>query len=413
MLLDIKATLIADTEQAKRAIEGGTMVRRRFQRGSLFKRGKREKVWVARWWEDVINADGTMGRMRRSIVIGTVAEFTTRRLAMRALSDRLRSLNGGSQRPQTMRTLKDFVQMDWEPVVLPTLKYATQMHYKYMLGVHLIPTFGERRLPDISREAIQTFLAAKLRDGFAWETVHHVKCALSKVLGTAEEWDYISDNPVRKTRLPRRDCNPERPFVTPQQVKRLVTALPEPAKSIAVLLVLTGLRIGELLALRWKNVNLDAKVLQVTESVYEGHFDKPKTRRSVRAIPLCQEAVSTLSTLRRAMSEPEQLVFATHSGRPLCRRNLLQRHLRPTCKELGLPRITWHALRHCHATLLDAVGAPLGTVQALLGHTSPDITRQIYLHAIPEEQRRAVEKVEKLLIGPKWTQVSGIAQRAN
>jgi len=70
-------------------------------------------------------------------------------------------------------------------------------------------------------------------------------------------------------------------------------------------------------------------------------------------------------------------------------------------------------LRHCHATLLDAVGAPLGTVQALLGHASPEVTRQIYLHAIPEEQRRAVEKVEKLLIGPKWTQVSVVAQRPN
>ena len=224
---------------------------------------------------------------------------------------------------------------------------------------------------------------------------------------------YISDNPVRKTRLPRRDCNPERPVVTPQQVKRLIAALPEPAKSIALLLVLTGLRIGELLALRWKNVNLDGKVLHVTESVYEGHFDKPKTRRSVRAIPLGQEAASTLFTLRQDVSGPEQLIFAAHSGRPLCRRNLLQRQLRPTCKELGLPTITWHALRHCHATLLDAVGAPLGTVQALLGHASPEVTRQIYLHAIPEEQRRAVERVEKLLIGPKWTQVSEVPQRPN
>jgi hypothetical protein len=108
-LLDIEATLVADTEQAKRTIEGGTMVRRRFQRGSLFKRGKREKVWLTRWGEDVINADGTMGRMRRSAVIGTVAEFPTRRLAMRAFSDRLRPLNDGSQRPQTVRTLKHFV----------------------------------------------------------------------------------------------------------------------------------------------------------------------------------------------------------------------------------------------------------------------------------------------------------------
>jgi integrase len=413
MLLDSRATLIADTEQAKRAIEGGTMVRRRYQRGSLFKRGKREKVWVARWWEDVINADGTMGRMRRSLVIGTVAALTTRRLAMHALSERLLLLNNGSQHPQAIRTLKDFVQMDWEPVVLPTLKYATQMHYKYMLRVHLIPVFGERRLPDISRAAIQVLLAAKLRDGLSWETVHHIRCALSKVLGTAEEWGYISDNPVHKTRLPRRDCNSERPIVTPQQVKRLTTALPEPAKSIALLLVLTGLRIGELLALRWKNTDLDDQMLRVTETVYEGHFDKPKTKRSVRAIPLCREAVSILSSLRQDAYEPEQLVFATCSGRPLCRRNLLQRQLRPTCKELGLPRITWHALRHCHATLLDVVGAPLGTVQALLGHASPEVTRQIYLHAIPEEQRRAVEKVEKLLIGPKWTQVSGVEQKPN
>jgi integrase len=176
---------------------------------------------------------------------------------------------------------------------------------------------------------------------------------------------------------------------------------------------MTGLRIGELLALRWKSVSLNDRMLRVTETVYEGHFDKPKTKRSVRAIPLCQEAVSILSVLQPDVCESEQLVFATHSGRPLCRRNLLQRQLRPTCKELGLPSITWHALRHCHATLLDAVGAPLGTVQALLGHASPEVTRQIYLHAIPEEQRKAVEKVEKLLIGPKWTQVSEVAQRPN
>ena len=389
------------------------MARRRFQRGSLFQRGRRQKVWVARWWEDIINADGTMGRMRRSVVIGTVAELATRRLAMRALSERLRSLNSGSQRPQAMRTLNDFVHLDWEPVVLPTLKYATQRHYKYMLGVHVIPAFGERRLPDISREAIQTFLAAKLRNGFAWETVHHIRCALSKVLGTAEDWSYISDNPVRKTRLPRRECNSERPVITPQHIQRLIAVLPEPAKSIALLLVLTGLRIGELFALRWKNVNLHDKVLQVTETVYEGRFDKPKTKRSVRAIPLCREAVSILSALRRDTSEPEQLVFATHSGRPLCRRNLLRRQLGPAWKKLGLPKVTWHALRHCHATLLDAVGAPLGSVQALLGHASPEVTRQIYLHAIPGEQRRAVERVGKLLIGPKRTQVAEAAQRPN
>ena len=75
--------------------------------------------------------------------------------------------------------------------------------------------------------------------------------------------------------------------------------------------------------------------------------------------------------------------------------------------------MSWHTLRHYHATLLDAAGAPLGTVQALLGHSSPEVTRQIYLHAIPAEQRRAVEGVEKLLVGPKWTQIAELGQRPN
>ena len=125
------------------------------------------------------------------------------------------------------------------------------------------------------------------------------------------------------------------------------------------------------------------------------------------------ESISILSALRTKAGDPDSLVFSTCSGQPLCRRNLLHRHLQPACEELGLPRITWHSLRHCHATLLDDVGAPPGTIQALLGHASSEITRQIYLHAIPAEQRRAAEGVEKLLIGPKWTQIGEVTQRPN
>src|SRR2546428_1482739 len=135
--------IAADAEQARRAIEGGTMARRRFQRGSLFRRGKRQKVWVARWWEDLIRADGTIGRKRRAEVIGTVAELPTRRRAMQVLSERLRFINSGSHRPQSTRTFGDFVREDWIPVVLPTLKYATQKHYRYLLDVHLLPALGD------------------------------------------------------------------------------------------------------------------------------------------------------------------------------------------------------------------------------------------------------------------------------
>jgi len=223
---------------------------------------------------------------------------------MHALSERLRLLNSGRQRPQPMRTLTDFVQKDWEPVVLPTLKYVTQKHYKYILKAHLIPAFGEFRLPDISPEAIQNFLLTKLREDYSWESVHHFRCALSKVLGSVEEWNYLADNPVRKTRLPRREYKQERPILAPAQVWRLMIALPEPARSVAMLLVLTGLRIGELLALRWKSVDLGAQTLRVTATVYEGHFDTPKTRRSARTIPLGPKALSILSVLHKRAHDP-------------------------------------------------------------------------------------------------------------
>src|ERR1700731_1599976 len=203
-------TLRSDAEQAGRAIEipkkGETMARRGFQQGSLFQRGTRRKVWVARWWEDVIQTDGTLGRLRRSEVIGTVAEFPTRRLAMQVLSQRLGSINSGKARPQSVRTFGDFVKDDWTPVVLPTLKYATQKHYRYMLDVHLNPAFGQRQL-------------RKLSNGLSWETVHHFKCGMSKILGAAEEWGYIAENVAQKTKLPRRQHGTERVVLTPAQIR--------------------------------------------------------------------------------------------------------------------------------------------------------------------------------------------------
>jgi integrase len=98
--------------------------------------------------------------------------------------------------------------------------------------------------------------------------------------------------------------------------------------------------------------------------------------------------------------QKETVVFSNREGKPLDRRNLLARDIVPACKELGLPKISWHSFRHCNATLLDSVGTPLGTVQALLGHSTPEITRSIYLHAVPEDQRRAIDNLERLVLGP-------------
>ena len=189
--------------------------------------------------------------------------------------------------------------------------------------------------------------------------------------------------------------------------------MPEPSRSLARLLAFTGLRIGELLALRWRNVDLERGLLRVTQTVYDGHFDEPKSPRSKRSVPLGPRSIEILSARKPAVTNPDGLVFCTREGTALDRHNLLNRELKPTCKKLGLAGVNWHWLRHANATLLDAVGTPLGTVQAILGHSSSEITREVYLHSIPADARAAVEKVEGLLNRPKLTQVLETAKPAS
>lgn len=135
--------------------------------------------------------------------------------------------------------------------MLPTMKYATQKSRAYFLRVHLIPAFWRRYLrggfPAADPGTAQFHLAA----GLAWETAHHLQCALSKILGTAVEWGYIEANPVRTTKLPKRMRIRPKPVLTPIQLRLLLMRPPEPSRSLVFLLALTGIRIGELLALRW------------------------------------------------------------------------------------------------------------------------------------------------------------------
>jgi hypothetical protein len=115
-----------------------------------------------------------------------------------------KSLDGHLQRGRmTGPYIRRFVKNDWMPVILPTLKYATQKHYRYMLEVHLIPAFGKSQLRDLTGEDLQGSLSRKLNSGLSWETVHHFKCGLSKILGGAEEWGCVTENVFRDFEMQR------------------------------------------------------------------------------------------------------------------------------------------------------------------------------------------------------------------
>jgi integrase len=393
------------------------MARKRcFQEGSLFKRGTRKKVWVARWWEPVIGPDNMPGRIRRSEVLGSVAKIPTVRQARQMLSDLLRKVNSDDYRPQAVWTFRSFVEDRWKPDLYPTLKFSSKKFYDNMVNAHLMPVFGDTQLRLLTKDRVQSFLTAKAQGDSSWKTVKHIRTAFGSILEAAVRDELLASNPVRRTRLPRRGPVDEKSPIEMETVKELIEKLAEPSRSIASLLAMTGLRIGELLALRWQDIDLEKGLLSVNQTVYEGHFDEPKSRRSKRRIPLGPKCAGIFAALKPNGVDSTALVFQARNGSPLSRRNLLNRQLKPTCEALKLTGVNWHWFRHANATLLDSVGAPLGTTQALLGHSSAEITRETYIHSVPADARQAVEGVERLfgtsgkLIGPKWTQVPALAE---
>ncbi len=376
------------------------MRRSRFQEGSLFVRGKRKKMYVARYYEKVIGSDGRQRRMRRSIVLGLVAEIGPRRSAQNRLAELLRPINLGRQKPKVMLTFREFVAQQWEPKVLGLFKLSSQVGYRPILRKHLLPYFGDYALSEILPPIVQGFLVGKGKTSISWHTIRNVRNLLSRILRTAVEWGYLEENPVAKVKLRPRPLESPVRYLLPEQVQRLLAEVREPCRTMVLVAVLTGLRRSELFALRWAVVDLDRGVLEVRESVYNGQFSTPKTHSSVRRIPLSSPVVAALRSRRAqvARREPEDLVFASQKGTPLRPENILKREIHPACKRLMLPRVGWHMFRHTHATLLNELGESIKTAQAILGHSDLGTTLRIYTHAVPQTMSHAEERLARKLM---------------
>jgi len=179
---------------------------------------------------------------------------------------------------------------------------------------------------------------------------------------------------------------------------------------MVILTALTGLRVGELLALRWKMVDLAAGTIRVSESVFHGQVQLPKSERSIRTIPIGPQTRVLLDAHRKRFAakwNEEGLLFPNQSGGPHRESNLLERVLRPAAKAAGLERVTWHQLRHIHASVLHDIGVPAKIAQQQLGHASVETTLNFYTHVIPDTHRRAIESLEETLfpVVPKCSQI--------
>lgn len=311
----------------------------------------------------------------------------------------------GTYKPSSVLTFRAFSLDRWEPGILPTLKRSTQRDYRSLLRCHLLPAFGDKQLRDIERADVQLFLVEKGKK-LAMKTVHHLRVLLSRILGVAVEWSYLSENAATGTKLPRGKGLIERPFLTAEQVQRLVAGLSGVGKTLVQMAVLTGLRRGELFGLRWKYLDFERRVIHVKEALYEGESGLPKTKSSIRDVPMSDPVFEALTEHRNAakIAGPEDFVFSDGRGFPLNPQRVLEKVIYPACDSLKLPRAGWHTFRHPHATLLGDLGESIKTTQALLGHRDLDTTLSVYTHAIPESQRQAVARLAEVL-DPSWTQL--------
>jgi integrase len=365
----------------------------------LFKRGKRRKVWVARWREDVLRENGSVGRILRSVVLGSVAELPTRAEAQARLDEELRSLNQGTGRPQATMAFGTFVETQWQPLVLPTLKLSTQHGYRNVLRKHVLPYWRDWRLRDIGRLDIQQWVANKFRQRQGWQTVRNSWTLLSGILETAVEYGYLSTNSARGVKFPLKELKDAPSIIAGADFLKLLAHLREPYRTMLSLIAATGLRIGELLALRWRVLDLEHGTLAVRESLFEGKFQPPKTRKAKRTIPLGPNAIAALAAHRQQSTRTalEDLVFATRTGKPMRESKILTEVLQPAAVEAGLGRVTWHQFRHIHSTLLNDLKVPVKIAQEQLGHASIQTTLNIYTHVVDASHRKAIEAVEREL----------------
>lgn len=362
------------------------MARRRYQRGQLFLRGKRNKVWIGRWREDEVQTDGTIKRVHKSEILGAHSDFPTKRLAARELESRLNSLNSPAYRAARRITFKELADK-WQTTILPTMKPSTQSSMKAHLN-HF-QDLSAMRLTDLSAEFLQSWISGMTIHP---KTLRNRLSTLRIIWNSAKAWGYVTHNPFEGLRLPR-NIAPIRKAFTTEQVTRILTESANDPTLRAFLWIAaqTGMRCGEICALAAEDVDHTRRLIRVRRSSWRGKVTDPKTSTSSRTFSiskaLSEEIVKSLPK--------EGLLFTTRTGKPWDQTNILSWKLYPLLDRLEIPRAGLHAFRHHAASYMDQSGAPLKLRQERLGHSDIALTLNVYTHVDNEQDVAYVEAWDK------------------
>jgi len=333
----------------------------------------------------------------------------TRREVARRLTEALRDQDQGLPIVGDRQTVEQYLT-SWLESAKPTIKLSTWIRYERFVRRDALPALGAIPLSKLSPQHLQSLYSSRLAAGVAPTTVIHLHALLHLALDEALRLGLVQRNVTNLVNPPRR-VREEMKALTPEQARRFLEPAAETSlEAFSVLAVMMGMRIGELLALKWRDVDLDRHTAQVRATVQRLGpslvFSEPKSARSRRKVALPQMAVEALRRHRACQVEERlalgpawddlDLVFPNGVGRPMEHSNLRIRSFQPLLKKVGLPRIRLHDLRHTAATLLLLQGVHVKVVSEMLGHASIAITLDLYSHVLPDMQREATAAMDRL-----------------
>jgi integrase len=359
------------------------MAKRGNGEGSIYphKRGGVKVGYRGSYWVDT--AEGP----KRRYITGETREDVAEKLA-KAISDRADGLvfDAGST------TTGEYLTRWLSDSVRGTVQGSTYRSYGRVVDGHLVPGVGRVKLAKLRPDHIRRLYRSMLDAGKATRTVQYAHALLKRALAQAVMDGLIPRNAAEAVRPPKLKRDEIQPL-NADQVRALLNAADERSRALYTVAVRTGMRPGEILALRWSDVNLEAGTVQINRALSEGEFSTPKTPRSRRRISLSPATVAALKAHRKrqleeriakaGLWEDHGLVFPSSVGTPKSQRNL-NREFKNAAKRAGLPdHFKLYDLRHTCATLLLSRNVHPKYVQELLGHASIALTLDTYSHVIP------------------------------
>ncbi len=299
-------------------------------------------------------------------------------------------------------TYNEFAEKWFSTYVRNNNKPSEQKSKSVIIVSHLIPAFGHLRIDNITSLMVEEYKNKKLKLDLSPKTINNHLVVLSKSLKTAQEWVGMFNLPrIKFLKVPPQSFS----FLTPIESNKLLASIKGNMWRVMVLLALrTGLRLGELVALQWEDIDMKNRQITVRRSAVRGVISAPKSNKH-RYIPFSDEVHEALLSL----NNKKDLVFSLN--------NCLMNHETPRlnliriCEDAGVKKIGWHNLRHTFASQLVAAGASLKAVQELLGHSDIRTTMR-YSHLAPStlvDTVRLLDSIKKINVNNFGQQVGNLA----